>query len=61
MQRILQLIFKFLGGLIDWGHHGNNAHLALSETVLMAKAVKKAQDMTNTGRFAVVFKAPILI
>jgi alkaline phosphatase len=35
--------------LIDYGHHTNNAKLALSETVSMAKAVKKAQEMTKAG------------
>ena len=46
---ILNLCSLITGGLIDWGHHSNNAQLALSETALMAKAVKKAQEMTKAG------------
>jgi alkaline phosphatase len=43
------ILLDYIGGLIDWAHHDNNAHLSLSETASMAKAVKKAQDMTNAG------------
>jgi alkaline phosphatase len=39
------------GGEIDWGHHGGRAHLALSETALFAKAVKKTQELTNKGEY----------
>lgn len=35
------------GGLIDWAHHENLAHLALDETVMLSKAVQKALDMTS--------------
>ena len=39
-----------LGGLIDWGHHANAGHKAISETVFMAEAVAKARNMTNSGQ-----------
>ncbi len=37
------------GGEIDWGHHGGNAHVALSQAAVFAKAVQKAQELTNVG------------
>ena len=40
-------IFFSAGGRIDHGHHDNLAVQALSETVQMSKAVKKAQDLTE--------------
>ncbi|CAB3982188.1 alkaline phosphatase-like isoform X1 [Paramuricea clavata] len=45
------------GGLIDWAHHDNNAHLSLSETASMAKAVKKVQDMTNADETLILVTA----
>ena len=44
-------IFPWLlsGGEIDWGHHAGKAHLALSETVVLNKAVKRAKEMTKSG------------
>lgn len=35
------------GGLIDWAHHKNTAHLALDETVMLSKAVKRAIELTS--------------
>lgn len=35
------------GGLIDWAHHKNKAHLALDETVMLSKAVNRAVEMTS--------------
>lgn len=35
------------GGLIDWAHHKNRAHLALDETVMLSKAVKRAMELTS--------------
>lgn len=35
------------GGLIDWAHHENFAHLALDETVMLSKAVRRAMEMTS--------------
>ena len=44
-----QSVFNVLGGIIDWGHHAGIANLALSQTAVLAKAVEKAQDLTNEG------------
>lgn len=38
------------GGLIDYGHHANNAHHALTEALAMDSSVIKAMELTNKGR-----------
>lgn len=35
------------GGLIDWAHHDTQTHLALDETVMLSKAVRRALEMTS--------------
>jgi len=35
------------GGLIDWAHHSNMAHLALDEAVMLSKAVGRAAELTS--------------
>jgi hypothetical protein len=40
----------FAGGLIDYGHHDNNAYRALTETVSMEEAVTKATELTKESR-----------
>ncbi|KAK7097558.1 alkaline phosphatase, tissue-nonspecific isozyme-like isoform X1 [Littorina saxatilis] len=42
------------GGRIDHAHHGNNAHLALSETVAFDDAVAVAKEMTGDETLMVV-------
>ncbi|XP_046846454.1 alkaline phosphatase-like isoform X2 [Xenia sp. Carnegie-2017] len=45
------------GGLIDWGHHANSAHWALTETLFMERAVKRAQKMVNTSDTLIIVSA----
>ncbi|XP_050431784.1 alkaline phosphatase-like [Adelges cooleyi] len=45
------------GGLIDWAHHWNCAHLALDETVMLSKAVDKALEMTSQTDTLIVVTA----
>lgn len=35
------------GGLIDWAHHDNQAHLSLDETIMLSRAVARAVEMTS--------------
>lgn len=65
VQKSLQILKKnpkgfFLlveGGKIDWGHHAGNAHLALSQTVVFAKAVKRARELTNEDETLMIITA----
>ena len=47
---MINKLCKLLGGQIDWGHHEGRAHVALSQTVVFAKAVQRARDLTNDGK-----------
>ncbi|KAK3717878.1 hypothetical protein QZH41_014878 [Actinostola sp. cb2023] len=44
-------------GLIDYGHHDNNAYRALTETVNMDKAVTKATELTDEKDTLIVVTA----
>lgn len=56
IQKICNDKFKlyYPGGRIDHAHHDSLAHLALDETVEYAKAVKKAQSLTNEEETLIV-------
>lgn len=43
-----------LGGRIDHAHHDTQAHLALDETVELAKAVEKALSLTDSADTLIV-------
>ncbi len=45
------------GGRIDHAHHGGNAKRALLETIEMAKAVKKAYEMSNPENTLIIVTA----
>lgn len=45
------------GGRIDHAHHAGNAHRALLDTIEMAKAVKKAVDMTDPEETLIIVTA----
>ncbi|XP_025202611.1 membrane-bound alkaline phosphatase-like [Melanaphis sacchari] len=42
------------GGLIDWAHHSNLAHLAIDETVMLSKAVARARELTSSDDTLIV-------
>ncbi|XP_031556598.1 alkaline phosphatase, tissue-nonspecific isozyme-like [Actinia tenebrosa] len=44
-------------GLIDYGHHDNNAYRALTETLLMDASVTKATELTNKDDTLVIVTA----
>lgn len=42
------------GGLIDWAHHDNYAHLSLDETVMLSKTVARAVELTSRSDTLIV-------
>ncbi|CAB3997047.1 alkaline phosphatase-like isoform X1 [Paramuricea clavata] len=45
------------GGEIDWAHHGGKAHASLAQTAVFAKAVQKAQELTNADETLMIVTA----
>jgi len=45
------------GGLIDWAHHGNAAHLSLDETVMLSESVRRAVALTSRRDTLIVVTA----
>lgn len=35
------------GGKIDFGHHANQVHYALTETIQLSEAIQRARNLTN--------------
>lgn len=48
---------RYIGGLIDLGHHGSRANKALTETLEFEEAVQVALSMTNADETLIVVTA----